>query len=209
MASTLAGLQAMRGGFEEARLFSARANELYDEIGPRYLRAAASLAPASVELLAGNPNAAVRELRASYDVLEHMGERGVRSTIAAFLAQALVEAERYEEAATFAEISEETGSPADVVTQGMWRVARAGALARQGDLARAEEFARDAVELAAATDFLDLQARALQTYGEVLRIAGRSDEATAAIEESRNLYERKGNLVGAGRAASFLAEPVA
>jgi len=209
IAGTLAGLRAMQGDFDEARRLWAWAQSLYDEIGPRYLRAAASLAPASVELLAGDPGAAVRELRASYEVLEQMGERGVRSTIAAFLAQALAAEGRYEEAEEFAAISEQTGSAADVVTQAVWRTARALALAHRDDAAAAERIAREAVELTETTDFVDLQAGALLTHAVVLRIAGRTDEAPLLVERSRKLYEQKGNVVGASRASSLLAESVA
>jgi class 3 adenylate cyclase len=209
IASTLAGLHAMHGDFEEARRLVARAHRLYDEIGPRYLRAAASLAPASVELLAGDPGAAVRELRASYEVLEQMGESGVRSTIAAFLAQALVADERYDAAEEFAQISAQTGSAGDIVTQSVWRSAQAAALARKGEVEPAEGLAREAVELAKTTDFLDLQAGALLTHADVLRTAGRAEKAAILFEESRQLYERKGNIIGAQRAASLLADPVA
>jgi ATP/maltotriose-dependent transcriptional regulator MalT len=203
VSSTLAGLRAMQGDFEEARRLCARARELYEEIGPRYLRAAASLAPASVELLAGDPEAAARELRATYDELERMGERGVRSTIAAFLAQALVADGRYEEAASFSQISEQTGAGSDVVTQAVWRSARASALAHAGDALEAERLAREAVALAKGTDFLDLQASALSSLSEVVRLQGRRDEAARMADEARRAYELKGNVVAAERLSAI------
>ena len=39
----------------------------------------------------------------------------------------------------------------------------------------------------------------------VLRQAGRSDDAQAAFREALGLYERKGNVVGSGRALAELA----
>jgi predicted ATPase/class 3 adenylate cyclase len=208
ISSTLAGLRAMQGAFDEARRLCARARELYEQIGPRYLRAAASLAPASVELLAGDAEAAARGLQATYDELEQMGERGMRSTIAAFLAQALVADGRYEEAEQLAEIGERTGSSADAVTQAVARGARASALARRGELADAERLAREAVAMSESTDFLDLQAGALLSLADVLRTAGRAREAAPQVEHARVLYTRKGNLVAARKAASALAEAV-
>ena len=54
--------------------------------------------------------------------------------------------------------------------------------------------------LAAPTDFLDLQATALLALARVLREAG-SPEAASVAAEAQAVYERKGNIVGAGRAA--------
>ena len=89
---------------------------------------------------------------------------------------------------------------ADVVTQVVWRGARASALARRGEAAEAERLAREAVDLAQATDFLDLQAGALLGLGDVLRVAGEGGQAAAAIRAARETYESKGNVVAAGQA---------
>src|SRR5205823_4811331 len=146
-----------------------------------YFRAIRTLAGAAVELLAGEPDAAVRELRWGYDELERMGERGVRSTVSAFLAQALVVQETYEEAVRFSEISDETGAPADVVTQAVWRAARGQALAYLGEHERAETLAREAVALTEGTDFLDLQASTLASLADVLRLSGQAGEAARLL----------------------------
>jgi class 3 adenylate cyclase/predicted ATPase len=199
IASTLAGLHAMQARFDEARALAEQARSLYDQLGLRYMRAARSLVSASIELLAGDPEAAVRELRWGYDALEQMGERGTRSTLAAFLAQALVAAGRYADALEFSKISEQTGAIADVVTQAVWRSARASALAETGDPETGEQLARDAVALARATDFLDLQAGTLLSLADVLRSLGRTEESTPLVERARELYERKGNRAAAER----------
>ena len=99
IASTLAGLHAMLGQFDQARTLSEEARAIYEELGLRYIRAGVhSFAAGSIELLAGDPVGAVRELRSGYDELELMGERGTRSTLAAFLAQALVDRSDYADA---------------------------------------------------------------------------------------------------------------
>src|SRR6266540_2140769 len=206
IASTLGALHAMEGDFDEARELCEQARALWEQVGRRYLRMGGSLAAASVELLAGDPEAAVRELRWAYDELERMGERGMRSTVAAFLAQALVAQGRYQEAEEFTQISEETGAEADVVTQAIWRSTRAHALAHRGNVDLAEQLAREAIELAAGTDFLDLQAEALLGLAEVLRAAGRAESARPLVELAKSTYERKGNVVGALRAGASLAQ---
>jgi hypothetical protein len=59
------------------------------------------------------------------------------------------------------------------------------------------------VDLAAPTDFLDLQAAALLALARVLREA-ESPEAARVAAHAQAVYERKGNVVGAGRAALLL-----
>jgi len=206
IASTLAELRAMEGDFDDARALCARAQALYDELGLRFMRATRCLAPAAVELLAGDPAAAAEELRWGYQALEAMGERGVRSTVAAFLAQALVADGRYEDGEAFSEISEHNAAAADVVTQVVWRGARARALARRGDAAGAERLAHEGVALANSTDFLDLQAGSLLSLADVMRVGGQSQPAAVLVEAARKTYERKGNLVAARNAAALVAE---
>ena len=72
-----------------------------------------------------------------------------------------------------------------------------------GPAAEAERLAREAVDLAAPTDFLDLQATALLALARVLQQGGSPEAATVAAE-AQAVYERKGNIVGAGRAALLL-----
>src|SRR5205085_1020735 len=169
-------------------------------------RAVRTLVPAYVELLADNAPAATRELQSGYEALERMGERGSRSTVAAFLAQALVADGRYTEAESFTTISEETGAVADVVTQAVWRSARARCRAHVGETADAEQLARQAVDLAEGTDFLDLQASTLLDLAEVQRLADESTDVSGPLEAALDRYERKGNVIAAERAARVLSE---
>src|SRR5262245_47201896 len=87
--STLAGLHAMRGDFDRARELWAAADRLYESLHLSFRRAARSYIPASIETLAGDHAAAERELRSGYETLEQMGEKSLRTTIAAFLAEAI------------------------------------------------------------------------------------------------------------------------
>ncbi|MGH2999998.1 MAG: adenylate/guanylate cyclase domain-containing protein, partial [Gaiellaceae bacterium] len=194
--STLGGLNAMRGDFERARSLWADSRSLYEELGLHHRRAARSLVSATIELLAGDPVAAERELRVGYETLAAMGETWVRATIAAYLAAVLVELSRSEEAIAFTRESEENASDDDVVTQVVWRGARARALAT-AEPATADALAREAVERALSTDFLDLRAGALL---DLAAVSGDLDALARAIEE----YERKGNIVGAGRARALV-----
>ncbi|MFL5911106.1 MAG: adenylate/guanylate cyclase domain-containing protein, partial [Gaiellaceae bacterium] len=195
--STIGGLYAMRGDFERARSLWSQARDLYEELGLQHRRAARSLIPATIELLAGDPAAAERELRLGYETLASMGETYVRATLAAFLAAILAELGRYDEAVKLSEESEANTSADDVVTEAVWRGARARAIAAV-DPEEAVALARGAVERALATDFLDLRAGAFLDLAAVLT-EGASEAVARAIEE----YDRKGNVVGAERARAL------
>ena len=96
-----------------------------------FRRAARSLDP-GVESRhsAGDYNAAERELRWGYETLEQMGEKSLRATIAAFLADVVYKQERDDEAERLTEVSEELAAADDLVTQILWRSVRAKILAR-------------------------------------------------------------------------------
>jgi hypothetical protein len=59
------------------------------------------------------------------------------------------------------------------------------------------------VTLADETDFLNLQAQMRVASAEVLQAAHRDEQARQAAEAAIDLYERKGNRVGADRAAEL------
>ena len=186
----LAGLRAMQGDFEEARRLQARAREIHEELGQRFRIAARSVVGAQIEQLAGRPEEAVAILRWAYETLSEMGATSVMSTMAAFLADALSQAGEHEEAAETSKVSEEQAAATDVVTQVLWRTARARATAAQ-DPRAAEALAREALGMARETDYPDLEARALMSVAEVV---GPAQEASHLLDDARRLYEAKGNL---------------
>ena len=127
-----------------------------------------------------------------------------RPMLAAYLAGVLVEKGNLEDADALASYAESHSWEDDIVTEVMWRVARAQIQAHRGSAAEAERLAREAVDLAAPTDFLDLQATAQLALARVLRESG-SPEAASVAGWAQAVYERKGNIVGA-RQAALLAD---
>jgi hypothetical protein len=202
LGTTLAALEAMEGRIEEARTLYAESIDVYDRLGLDFSRAARSHLGAQIELLAGAPGNAARELRQANATLEAMGERGVRSTLAGFLADVLVGLGDDEEAETFAAVAEEAAGSADVVPQVLWRRVRARLRARRGEHESAAVLAREAVERAAQTDYLDFRADTLLAQVEVLGAAGRPEDMRLALQEATSLYELKGNRVAASRAVA-------
>ena len=154
----------------------------------------------AIELLAGDAEAAERELRTGYDLLVEIGDVHLRPMLAAYLAAVLVGKSDLGDADALASYAESHSWEDDIVTEVMWRVARAQIQARKGEVAEAERLARGAVDLAAPTDFLDLQATALLALARVLREAG-SPQAASVAAQAQAVYERKGNIVGEGQAA--------
>ena len=204
MLRSLAGLHAMEGRFDLARLLLANSDHIFEELG-QTLNSAISHAVAIVELLAGDPAAAEKSLRSGYEALEEMGERAYLSTTAAYLAQAIVAQGRHEEAEQLTERSEKLSANCDLATQVMWRGVRAQILVSRGETGPAERLAQEAVELAERSDFLNHRADTLMDLAQVLQARHQFDQSAEATAQAVALYEEKGNVAGAAKARGSLA----
>ncbi len=200
----LAPLRAMQGDFEVAREHYARGRALLEDIGGKLIAASTTFNASTVDMLAGDAPAAEERLRRELDLLEAMGETYLRPTVAAYLAAAVANQGRYEEADRFAALAAELASEDDVTSQAMWRSVRARVLVREGKVDEAVELADGAVELLAGSDGIGQQADALLVLSEVLGRAGRRDAAERSLEEAIALYDLKGNVVAAAAARAAL-----
>src|SRR5205807_9738446 len=135
---------------------------------------------AEVDRHAGDWEAMVERLAAGVETLERMGDRGFMSTTASYLAEARCRLGRDEEAERFTEKARAAGSADDVSVQVQWRSVQAKVLARRGLADEAEKLAREAVAIAEATDFHNMRGDAHLDLAEVLKLAGRGDDAVAA-----------------------------
>ena len=201
----LARLHAMQGNLEHARALYARGRALLQDMGRSVAASSTSIDSCSVEMLAGDPGGAERELRRDYAELEQMGEKGLLSTIAGELARALYAQGAYDEAHRFTVRAQRLAADEDILSQALWRMVRAKVLAQRGTLPEAQRFARKAVELLQPTGDLISQAEALMDLAEVLERAGEIEEAQAALAGARSLFERKGDVVSGGRAQERLS----
>ncbi len=193
----LARLRAMHGDIAMARELYRRGRVMLRELGQGVRAAATGMHVALVELRGGDLVLAEREVRGDYDMLSSMGEKYHRSAIAALLARLLRDQGRDSEALGLLEVAQELSAPHDMESQALWRSVKASIIARGGGMGAADRLAREAVELVRRMEAPGLQGDALAELAEVLRIAGRADEAGVVNDEAIALYDAKGDTVAA------------
>jgi tetratricopeptide (TPR) repeat protein len=202
-----AGLfDAYCGRFDESRQSFAEARLRTEELGMWLQRGILTIASGSAELVADDATAAEVELRDGYERLGELGETGFRSTVATLLAEALARQGRDAEAEELLDSADALAVPDDVDPQVRSRFVRGLVRARQGDAVNAVRLAREAVDLAAQTDYLVLHGDACFALGQVLQEAGSSDEAVAALRDALELFERKRNTPQAERTRALLRD---
>ena len=200
IASSLVGLLGMLGSFDAARALARRAESIYAKFGLQFQSAGLSQVSGPMELLAGDAEAAERDLRRGLAILEPSGAHGYQE---ALLAQALCDQGRAEEAAQHVETSAANTAPDNVPAQVLWRSVRAKLDADESP-ASALTLAREAVALAETMESPNLLGDALSDLAVVLRIAGDA-QADAVARRAIEVYDRKGNVPAARRVADALA----
>jgi len=198
-------LEAMAARFDVARGLAEEAKATAEALGLELTGASVRLEAGHVELYAGDFAAAERELRPGLDLLERIGNRGHWVTAAMVLAEALLRMDRPDEAEAIADRAEDWAMEDDIDPQIGRRHVKARVLARRGAFEDAERLAREAVDIATRTDYLENQAIARTALAEVLERAGREDEARAELERALAAYERKGITVQTERLRARLA----
>jgi ATP/maltotriose-dependent transcriptional regulator MalT len=116
---------------------------------------------------------------------------------------ALLNLERFDEAAAVARRAEELTSADDLATVVTARCVQARCLAQRGDFEGALSMAGWAVEMADASDWLEFQGEARLHQGEILAGLGRHQEAADVARTAVDRFERKGNLTYAALARSL------
>jgi tetratricopeptide (TPR) repeat protein len=195
----LAHLEAMRGRFKLARDLYRESRASLEELGWHFHAALTSQSSGLIEMLAGDPVTAEGELRRDYAALDQMGEKYYLSTTAGYLAAALLQQGRDDEADEFTAISERLAAPNDISSQSLWRTVRGRVLARRGLFEEGETLVRDALELIGQAEDPDSHAAVWADLAEVLMAAGRRDDSRAALENAASIFEAKGNVVSAAK----------
>jgi tetratricopeptide (TPR) repeat protein len=203
--SMLALLEAMRGHAQEARALYRSSQRTLADLGLRVLLAGAQMYSGMAELVLNEPQAAEREFRRGYVALEEIGEQAMLSTMAAFLARALISQGRYEDVERLTGVSSRAASETDLASQVLWRGASARALAQRGDLESGELLAREAVTLSRSSDFVNTRADVLMDLAQIVHRT-RPADADALLAEALSLYEAKGNCASAEQARRVRSE---
>jgi class 3 adenylate cyclase len=164
------------------------------------------MAGGHVELLAGDPEAAVELLMIPWQRYGELGETGFRATTGTMLAEALLLAGRDVEAEAVLDEVETFAATDDFDPQARGRWVRALILSRRGELDEAERFAREAVAIVSVTDYLEVTADAYGALAQVLEATGRMDEARTQWLQALELYERKGVMPRIAEVKEHLAE---
>ncbi len=194
------GLVSQLGRFDEARDLVGAAGSIYAELGHRPALAAYTASVlADLELLAGEAGRAELMLREVCAELEHERDFGHLASRAGDLAEALYVQGLLDDADAWTRVAETHAAVDDFGAQVRWRLVRAKVAGRRGELEPAERLAREAVELSEASDGLNRLAKVQRDAAEIAELAGRTAEAAAALSRALELYEQKGNLVGAAQ----------
>nr|WP_329724108.1 adenylate/guanylate cyclase domain-containing protein [Caldimonas sp.] len=201
----LAQLRAMTGDYETARRNVKSARSVLRDLGQGVRIASSAVDAAVVEMLAGDPAGAEREIRPDCEMLQGMGETFFLSTMASILARAVLAQGRDDEALTWTETAERSAAEDDVEAQVDWRGVRALILARKGQIEEAEALARKARELAFQTEAWATRASSLSDLATVLSLAKRPEEARQAIADATAVYAAKGDVSSVARAEKVLA----
>jgi len=201
----LAGLEAMQDSADRARSHFLEATKTYEDHGFRLGLVAATEIGGFIELLLGDAHAAESWVRRGYDMLSD-AHHAIVAFQAGLLAETVLVQGRWDEADELARISEDGAAGDHLSAQVQWRRTRAKLKLHTGDVDGAIVLVREAIALAEKTDAMNMRADALMDLSEILGAGGHGGDAYTAAREASDLYESKGNRVGARRAASVLGE---
>jgi predicted ATPase/DNA-binding SARP family transcriptional activator len=218
--------------FADARVAYRRAQSIFTASGAKLEGALLTMESGRVELMAGDPAAAERELRQGHEALVAMGERGYRSSLVTYLAEAVCAVGKFDQALRLTEEAGALTGADDLGSQARWRAVRARVLARLGQFPAATRLADEAVaflpagrakpsarrgQSPAATRLAEeeeaapvpatsyLMAECLVATGEVALLAGALDEAEERLRRALQFYQDRRMVPLAAQAGALLA----
>jgi tetratricopeptide (TPR) repeat protein len=191
---TMMGMfHAFLGRPEEGRRLVRQGRDAFRELGFLVFSEDLAITDASVEFHAGDAAAAEQVLEQSTAVLDSIGETSTSSIQHAVRALFVARLGRYEEALDLCERSKRGAVAA--LAHAFSRSARALALVGLGRADEAVPLAREAVEIMRRTTAIHDTGETYSALADVLIAAGEHREAKLALDEARDLFERKGCVV--------------
>ena len=196
---------AAQGRGEESQLLYAELVRGMNERGARVNALGQAMWRAWFDMLAGELDRGLELINPAWVELGEFGERGVRSTLGAIYADLLARSGRPDEADHVLDEVDEIGAADDFLTASQAAGARAMAASARGDHDRAVEFARKAVAIVDAGEYVTQRHDMWMELGEVLLAAARVEEAREAFEHARELAAQKGTTAIVDRIDALLA----
>jgi tetratricopeptide (TPR) repeat protein len=196
----MAHMRARQGDFDEAQRLASDCRSIFRDNGAMWSYWVFAEIEWDIRMLAGEPAEAVAIMTESYEEVERMGGFPLES---AWLAQSLYDVGLFEDAERRARVAVDAE---DEMARSVGRGVLACVLAQQGRVDEAERMAKEAAAYFAGTEYWPDRTGVLMNLGEVLRIAGRPDEAIEAIREALDLFERREDVVSAARASALIDE---
>src|SRR5262245_9930145 len=190
---------AMLGGTEEGRALVRSGRAIFRDLGRLLSIGGSSMPAAMLEAMAGDLEAAEREVRDGLDLLSSLGEKGYLSSAAGMAGRFAALRGHLDEAEDLVALAEETSATDDIYSQAWLRQALALVKSRRGDHVAAHELAEAAVRLAEGTDDCDVLSCAFEDLADIEREAGRVPEAAEAARRAVEVLRAKEAIVGAQR----------
>jgi tetratricopeptide (TPR) repeat protein len=197
---------AMLGDLERGRSLAREGRATFLELGRALTFGSSTMETSPIDEVAGDVDAAERELRDGYEQLVTLGDRAYLSTAAGRLARCVALRGDLVEAEELADVCEASSASDDLYSQVAWRQARALVLAQRTDADGALRLAHEAVALSRGSDDCLLRALALEDLAEVHRLSGRIAEAVGSLEGAMDLWQDKGAVAVVDRLRLRLAE---
>jgi DNA-binding SARP family transcriptional activator len=202
----LVPLEAQAGRIEVARELGAEAVELSRSAGLVGQLVDAMHACGLAECILGSYTSAIGHFRAARAILATEVDHAQLPDLSAQLACALASAGEVAEARGLALEARASAAPDLFATEVLWRRALALVASHDGRFDEAMQLADEARKRAAASDWLTFRGATLEDAAVVCRLAGDLEGESTDLDEALELYERKGNIVGAERVRRQLAQ---
>jgi tetratricopeptide (TPR) repeat protein len=194
------------GRVEEGRRQLVDGRKLLYDLGGTVWWAGPSMMDAEYEVFAGDYQRGYDAVVEGAAALAASAETGYLATIVGYQSQMSLLLGRDDEALRLANEADAMGQADDFEPHARARITRAYVFARRGDIAAADAQVAEAAELAESKDYIIIHLDLAFARAEVARLAGRPDEARAALEHALAVAEAKGHALAAEQARTAMAE---
>ena len=203
----LAGTLALQGDPVAGRVGLARTRQVLRDLGQEFTAVATAIISGPLELLAGEPDCAVDELRGALETLTAMGDRSLTSRLAGVLAEAYWRCDDQVAASEAVELARTSAGVGDVISQAQWRCVQAKLHAVEGAAEAALRLSMEAVQLVTATDEVMAQGNVLADAADVQELLGNLGAGQVLLRDAIQRYERKGASQAVRRVAHRVHVP--